>query len=81
MPGTVQHRRSKPAGGCNRLHSIGAADWPALLRFLRSPKTQITLCFNLKIPDCCLNLLFLPCGRMLPEWRVVCREVTGDLPY
>ena len=23
-------------------------------------------CFTLKMPDCCLNLLSLPCGRMLP---------------
>ena len=35
-----------------------------LLRLLLSPKTQIMsqnkLCFTLKMPDCCLNLLFLP---------------------
>ena len=54
-------------------------------RFLLSPKTQITnepnLCFTLKMSDCCLNLLFLPCGHMLP-WRwVVFRVVTGKLTY
>ena len=37
-----------------------------LLTFLLSLKTHIKLCFTVKMPDCCLNLLFLPCGRMLP---------------
>ena len=41
-----------------------------LLRFLPSPKTQIMSsnkqCFTLKMPECCLNLLFLPCGRSSP---------------
>ena len=47
-----------------------------LLGFFLSPKTHIRLCFTLKMPHCCLNLLFLPCGRMLPSWWVVCRVVT-----
>ena len=41
-----------------------------LLRFLRSPKTQIMSenkpYFPLKMPVCCLNLLFLPCGCSSP---------------
>ena len=41
-----------------------------LLRFLLCPKTQIMrfnkLDFQLKMPDCCLNLLFLRCGRSPP---------------
>ena len=28
-----------------------------------------------------LNLLSLPCGRMLPRWWVVFRVVTGKLSY
>ena len=28
-----------------------------------------------------LNLLFLPCGRMLPQWWVVFRVVRGQLIY
>ena len=36
------------------------------LGFLLSPKTQIKPRFTLKMPDCCLNLLFLACGRTLP---------------
>ena len=32
-----------------------------LLSFLLSPKTQMKQCFIAKMPDCCLNLLFLPC--------------------
>ena len=52
-----------------------------LLRFSISPKTQIKLCFEPKTPDCCLHLLFLPCGSMVPEWGVVCRVVTGSLTY
>ena len=43
-----------------------------LPRFLLSPKTQMmsqtNRCFTLKMPDCCLNLLFLPRGHMLPRW-------------
>ena len=49
------------------------------LSFLLSPKTQIKLRFPVKMPDCFANLLFLPCGRMLPSWLVVCRVVTGNL--
>ena len=41
-----------------------------LLRFLLSQKTQMKRCFTLNMPDCCLNLLLLPRGRMLPEWWV-----------
>ena len=41
-----------------------------LLRFLLSPRTQVmsstSRCFTLKMPDCCLNLPFLPCGRGFP---------------
>ena len=48
-----------------------------LLRFLPSPKTRIKLCFTLKMLDSRLNLLFLPCRRMLPQ----CRVVTGNLIY
>ena len=34
------------------------------------------------MPDCCLNLLFLPCcGHMLPRQQVVFRVVTGKLTY
>ena len=44
--------------------------YTGLLRFLLSAQNQImshsNLCFTLKMPDCCLNLLFLPCGCMLP---------------
>ena len=29
----------------------------------------------------CVNLLFLPSGRMLPQWWVVFRVVKGTLPY
>ena len=48
--------------------------YTGLLRFLHSPKTEIMsenkLCFPLKMPHCCLNLLVLPCGRSFPcgEW-------------
>ena len=51
--------------------------YTGLLRFLLSPKTQIKLCFTLKVPDCCPNLLFLSCGCLLPRRWVVCRVVTG----
>ena len=50
-------------------------------RFFLSPKPQIQLHFTLKMPDCCLSLLLLPCGGVPPEQRVVCRVVTGDLTY
>ena len=40
---------------------------------------QEELYFPLKMPDCCLNLLCLPYGRMLPLWWAVCRVVTGTL--
>ena len=43
-----------------------------LLRFLLSPKTQIKLCFTLKMPDCCLNLLFV-------ALRVYASRVAGGL--
>ena len=52
-----------------------------LLRFLRSPETQMKPCFTPKTPDGGLNLLFLPRGRMLPSWWVVCRVVTGNPMY
>ena len=37
-----------------------------LLAFLLSPKTQTMLYFPLKMPECCLNLLCLPCGPCSP---------------
>ena len=44
--------------------------YAGLLRFLLCPTTQIMsqnkLCFPLKMLDCCLNLLLLPCGRSSP---------------
>ena len=42
---------------------------------------ELKPCFTLKMPDCCLNLLFLPCGHMLPWCWVAVRVVTGKLPY
>ena len=56
--------------------------YAGLLRFLLSPKAQIlsqhTLYFPLKVPDRCLNLLFLPCGR---RWWAVSRVVAGNLSH
>ena len=56
-----------------------------LLGLLLNPKTRIMnqnkRCFTPKLPDCCPNLLVLPCGRMLPRWWVVGRVVTGTLMY
>ena len=55
------------------------------LRFLLSPKTQMMSyhrqCFTLKMPDCGLNPLVLPCGHMLPRWWGVFRLVTGKPSY
>ena len=55
--------------------------YKGLPRFLLSPKTQLKLCFTLKMPDCCGSLLFLPCARLFPQWWVVCRVVTGNRTY
>ena len=51
--------------------------YTGLVRFFLSPKTQKTRCFTLKMPECGLDLLFPPCGRMLPEWWMVCRHGRG----
>ena len=37
--------------------------------------------FALKIPSCCLNVLFLPCGHMAPRWWMVFRVETGKLTH
>ena len=56
-----------------KVTAITVFPYVGLLGFLLSPNTQIKLCFTPKMLDCRLNLLFLPRGRMLPEWWVVCR--------
>ena len=40
-------------------------------------RSQLKPRFTLKMLDCCLNLPVLPCRRVLPEWWVICRVVTG----
>ena len=54
-----------------------------LLRFLLSPKTEMMSeskpCFTLKMPDCRLNLLVLPCGRSFSSVVGGFRVVTGKL--
>ena len=56
-----------------------------LLRFLLSLKTQTMsqnkVCLPLKMPDYCLNLLFVPRGRSFPGGGVVCRVVTGKVNH
>ena len=42
----------------------GFSGTPKWATSVLSPKTQIKRCFTLKMPDCCLNLLFFPCGEV-----------------
>ena len=64
--GIIKVARRVRAGRAQGKHSPTVFPYTGLLRFLLSPRTQIKLCFTMKMPDRWLNLLFLPCGRMRP---------------
>mmetsp|Transcript_63819 Transcript_63819/g.106521 ORF Transcript_63819/g.106521 Transcript_63819/m.106521 type:complete len:241 (+) Transcript_63819:245-967(+) len=73
------HRRGRPVGYRGPVPltpkvTAVTAVFPdtGVLRVLLSPNTQMMsenkVCSTPKMPDCRLNLLVLPCGRVLPRW-------------
>ena len=62
-----------PHGQGDRCNFCGPMDRTARIptQSQNSDNESNSLRFPLQMPDCCLNLLFLPRGRMLPRWWVV----------